>query len=82
MCVFVVSDDPVKLTTVYKTYYELTKRFLQAFYKLTKEAYYTVIPKVSRGGFENFKFTDNFQIDNVPGWCFSAQGREKSFFFF
>ena len=67
--VSVVSDSPVKLTTRLTTRLttELTTTLLRAFYKLTTEAYYTVyVPKVSRGGSKNFKFTYNFQINNVP----------------
>ena len=49
-------------------YYKLTTNLLQIYYNLTtkiRQPYYT---HVSRGGFENFNFTDNFQkIDNnVP----------------
>ena len=45
---------------MWSTYYRFTTGLLQAYYRLT-----TAYQTLTRGGFENFDFTDNFQIDYV-----------------
>ena len=71
----------IKLTTGLTTdllqdYYRITSGLLQIYYtklKISRLLLQTFGLNISRGGFKIFNFTDNFQIDNVPGstWKYS-----------
>ena len=52
--------------TNYKTYYRFATGLLKVFYRLSTDFLTNKLGlNFSRGGFENFDFIDNFQIDNV-----------------
>ena len=72
----------IKLTTGLTTdllqdYYRITSGLLQIYYTKLKISRLLLLQtfglNASRGGFNIFNFTDNFQIDNVPGstWKYS-----------